>query len=48
MKIRREPRESHKTAAWAGIMKKKRRSQVMIPSEWEVIEAKEYVDSNEK
>ncbi|SHJ92100.1 protein of unknown function [Clostridium cavendishii DSM 21758] len=42
------PIEKHETAAWADIEKTKPVSKVTIPSEANVINAKEYVDSNEK
>jgi len=42
------PVEKHDTAAWANIEKKKSHSQVTVPSEFQVINAKEYVDENEK
>jgi hypothetical protein len=42
------PVERHLTAAWAGIEKQKPGSNVTIPSMDGVIEAKEYVDSNQK
>ena len=44
----RMPVEKHDTAAWANIEKKKSHSQVTVPSEFQVINAKEYVDENEK
>ncbi|SHK65658.1 CDIF630_02480 family spore surface protein [Tepidibacter formicigenes] len=37
--------ESQKTAAWAGIEKSVTKSKVPIPSEENVIEAKEWVDN---
>jgi hypothetical protein len=40
--------ENHGSAAWANIEKTKRVSKVTIPSEVQVRNAKEYVDSNEK
>jgi len=40
--------EHHCTAAWANIEKTKPESNVTIPSENQVRNAKEYVDSNEK
>lgn len=43
-----KPIENHETAAWANISELKPVSQVTIPSEREVRNAKEYVDSNEK
>jgi len=42
------PVEKHDTAAWANIENKKSHSQVTVPSEFQVINAKEYVDENEK
>lgn len=42
------PIEKHDTAAWANMQKAKPLSNVNIPSETEVMNAKEYVDSNEK
>lgn len=42
------PVEEHKTAAWANIESLKPVSNVSIPSEAEVKNAKEYVDTNEK
>jgi hypothetical protein len=42
------PVEKHDTAAWANIEKKKSHSRVIIPSEFQVINAKDYVDENEK
>jgi hypothetical protein len=42
------PIENHETAAWANIEKTKPLSNVAIPNEAEVINAKEYVDENEK
>ena len=47
---RLEPRpiEQHTTAAWANIEKIKGISNVAIPSEFEVGNAKEWVDSNQK
>jgi hypothetical protein len=42
------PIENHETAAWANIEEKKPVSKVPIPSEIEVRNAKEYVDTNEK
>lgn len=43
-----KPVEQHKTAAWANIENTKPVSNVSIPSEIEVSNAKEYVDTNEK
>lgn len=42
------PIEQHTTAAWANIEKLKEVSNVSIPSELEVWNAKEWVDSNQK
>lgn len=42
------PIENHTTAAWANIHKVKPDSRVGIPSEIEVRNAKEWVDSNQK
>lgn len=42
------PIEEHDTAAWANIGKLKPISNVNIPSEVEVMNAKEWVDSNQK
>ncbi|NJD01474.1 MAG: DUF3787 domain-containing protein [Ruminiclostridium sp.] len=42
------PVEKHDTAAWANIRKTKRVSNVTIPSELQVNNSKEHVDSNEK
>lgn len=42
------PIEKHETAAWANIEKTKPLSNVAIPNEDEVMNAKEYVDENEK
>lgn len=44
----REPIEAHNTAAWANIEKYQPVSNVSIPSDFEVINAKEYVDENRK
>lgn len=43
-----QPIEKHTTAAWANIENLKPISKVSVPSETEVRNAKEYVDSNEK
>lgn len=42
------PIEKHDTASWANIHKKKPVSKVSVPSEFDVKNAKDYVDSNEK
>lgn len=44
----REPIEKHDTAAWADIESVKPGSKVTIPSEANVKNAKDYVDSNQK
>lgn len=44
----KEPIEKHDTAAWADAEQLKPVSQVRIPCEIQVHNAKEYVDSNEK
>ena len=45
---KQRPIEQHTTAAWANIEKLKDVSNVTIPSELEVGNAKEWVDSNQK
>ncbi|SPF36474.1 conserved hypothetical protein [Candidatus Desulfosporosinus infrequens] len=42
------PIEQHTTAAWANIEKLKEQSKVAIPSEIEVGNAKDWVDTNQK
>ncbi len=42
------PVEKHDTAAWANIERKKSRSQVAMPSDEQIINAKDYVDTNQK
>lgn len=42
------PIEKHETAAWANIEEVKPVSNVTVPNETEVRNAKEWVDSNEK
>ncbi len=42
------PIEQHDTAAWANIERRKEVSNVTMPSEMQVIDAKEHVDSNQK
>ncbi|MDI9475645.1 MAG: CDIF630_02480 family spore surface protein [Natronincolaceae bacterium] len=42
------PIENHKTAAWSDIKDLKRESKVFVPSELEVRNAKEWVDTNQK
>lgn len=44
----RIPVENHNTAAWADIGDLKEVSQVNIPDEMQIINAKEYVDENHK
>lgn len=44
----RRPIEKHDTAAWANIEDEQPISRVSLPSEQEVVDAKEYVDENEK
>ena len=46
--LKLRPTEQHTTAAWANIEKLKELSNVTIPSEFEVGNAKEWVDSNQK
>ena len=43
-----KPIERHNTASWADMRKTKRVSNVVIPTEKGVINAKEYVDQNQK
>jgi len=43
-----KPIEKHDTAAWANIESTKQVSKVSMPSDMQVDNAKEYVDSNEK
>ncbi len=47
-KKNQEPIENQGTAAWANIEKLRGAERVPIPSEFNVEEAKEYVDENEK
>ncbi|WMJ80175.1 DUF3787 domain-containing protein [Clostridium sp. MB40-C1] len=42
------PIEKHDTAAWANMEQVKPISMVSVPNEHEVMNAKEYVDENEK
>lgn len=44
----KEPVENQRTAAWANINSLKENSNVPIPSELDVLEAKEYVEENKK
>lgn len=46
--IRKKPVESQKTAPWANIERTKKMSNVALPDEQMTMEAKEYVDENEK
>ncbi len=43
-----KPIERHDTASWADVEKNKPVSKVLIPKEIGVLNAKEYVDENEK
>lgn len=47
-KFMANPIEKHDTAAWSNTEKSKHESRVTMPSETQVRNAKEYVDSNEK
>jgi hypothetical protein len=47
-KNQQKPIECHDTAAWANIKSRKKVSQVSMPDELQVRNAKQYVDSNEK
>ncbi|HEX3030207.1 MAG TPA: DUF3787 domain-containing protein [Clostridia bacterium] len=47
-KSKAAPIEKHDTAAWANMESKIQASNVNIPSEIQVRNAKEYVDTNEK
>ncbi len=42
------PIENHKTAAWWDMKDLKQKSRVFVPSELEVRNAKEWVDTNQK
>ena len=42
------PIEQHDTAAWANINKQKAVSKVLIPSDAQVANSKEHVDTNQK
>ncbi len=44
----KNPVEKHQTAAWANIETTKEISHVAEPNEWQISNAKEYVDENEK
>lgn len=43
-----KPIERHDTASWADVEKNKPVSKVLVPKEIGVLNAKEYVDENEK
>ena len=45
---RKKPMESQRTAPWANIERTKDDSRVAIPDESMAVEAKAYVDENEK
>ncbi|GAA0737018.1 DUF3787 domain-containing protein [Clostridium oceanicum] len=47
-KFKNRPKEQNVTAAWADIEKTLPHSKVPVPSENAVIDAKDWVDSNEK
>lgn len=47
-RLKQRPIEEHTTAAWANIEKLKEISNVSIPSDVQVGNAKEWVDSNQK
>lgn len=47
-KFESKPVEQHQTAAWANIENTKSVTNVSIPNELEVDNAKEWVDSNQK
>lgn len=47
-KYYKEPIEKHETAPWANIKENVSKAKVPIPNEIEVINAKEWVDENEK
>lgn len=47
-KFKKRPIEKHETAAWANIEGTEPISNVNIPSETQVVNAKEYVDTNQK
>lgn len=47
-KNRYKPIESHQTAAWANIEKTENVSRVPIPSEFQVENAKKWVEENQK
>ena len=46
--INKQPIEKHDTAAWADVKTKKPESNVTIPSDFAMENAKDWVDSNEK
>ncbi|NLY11786.1 MAG: DUF3787 domain-containing protein [Firmicutes bacterium] len=43
-----KPIERHDTAAWASIAYEKEKSKVTVPAEFEMANAKDYVDENHK
>ncbi|HHT93313.1 MAG TPA: DUF3787 domain-containing protein [Clostridiaceae bacterium] len=47
-KSKGRPIENHNNASWANIEKTKKNSGVTIPSEEQVLNAKQYADDNEK
>ena len=44
----KQPIEKHNTAAWANVSEKQPVSNVTIPSDFQVENAKDWVDTNEK
>jgi hypothetical protein len=42
------PIENHKTASWANIGRTKEISRAAMPEEFQTMDAKDYVDENEK
>ena len=48
MSRRIRPVENHKTASWANIGRTKEISRAAMPEEFQTVDAKEYVDENEK
>ena len=44
----KQPIEKHNTAAWANVSRKQPVSKVTIPSDFQVENAKDWVDYNEK
>lgn len=47
-KVPKKPTEHHNTAAWSNIQATQEVSQVAYPSQMTVIDAKEYVEENQK